>query len=89
MSESVFEISMVSGTQCKDGRHFQELVCVGENNHIIRVLLPVSNPCENMPFGESRRCLECEYKETCEIMSPCEVEIGRRLVIVDKGEIAK
>lgn len=89
MSERVYEIGLISGTTCKDGRHFQELVCVAEDKSVIRIVLPVSNTCEYMPFGESSRCNDCEYKESCEIQSPCEVELGRKLVIVDKGEFVQ
>ncbi len=51
MVEAAYKIAQIIGTSCKDGRHFQELVCVGADNHIIRVLLPVTNNCEYMPFG--------------------------------------
>lgn len=89
MTEKAYEISMISGTQCPDGRHFQELVCIDEEKKVIRILLPVTNNCEDMPFGESRRCKDCEYYDTCEIQAPCEVVLGRKLVIVDRGEVAQ
>ena len=89
MTEKAYRIGHISGIQCKDGRHFQELACMADDKSVIRIILPVTNMCEYMPFGDSHRCNECEYKETCEIQAPYEVELGRKLVIVDRGEFVQ
>jgi hypothetical protein len=81
--EKAYEIKLISVSVCKDGRHFIDLNCIAEDGSQITVVLPASNLCEEMPFRDSHRCNECEYSETCEIMAPYEIELGRKLIIVE------
>jgi hypothetical protein len=87
--EQVFEISMILGIDCKNGKKYQELVCIAEDKKVIRVLVPVTNECSYTPEEGSWQCNECEYKNTCEIMEPCNIQLGEKLIIVDKGEVAE
>jgi hypothetical protein len=83
MSEKAYEIKLISGSRCKDGRHFTELNCVADDGRRITVVLPTTNLCEEMPFRDSHRCNNCEYNDTCQVMAPYEIELGRKLIIVE------
>lgn len=75
MSEEVLTIGLESGIECPDGRHFLELVCTDSNGNDVRVLLPSSEPCEQ------EVCDQCSKCDTCEIMCPVEIELGRKIII--------
>ena len=62
--------------RCKNGRHFQELICRDKTNKCVSILLPVSEECEQ------EVCDFCSKKEACEISGPLvEVELGKKVVI--------
>lgn len=84
--ETAYKIGLVSGITCKDGRHFQEINCVAKDGKMLTILLPTTNTCENFPDESCDVCRECEDKDTCEIMAPCDIEVGRSLIIVDNNE---
>jgi hypothetical protein len=76
MSDEILEIGLISGIFCRDGRHFQELICSDENGKDVRIMLPTSRVC-----GESIDCEDCEEDETCELQDFYETDIGRKLII--------
>lgn len=76
MSEELLMIHMESGITCKDGRHFLELVCSDQNDKEVRVLLPSTETCEQ------EVCDQCSKYDTCDIMCPAEIVLGRKILIV-------
>ena len=76
MSEEVLEIVLISGINCPDGRQFSELVCydkkTGKN---VNMLIPVSGVCEQ------EACDQCSKFETCEMMIPVDIALGRNVII--------
>jgi hypothetical protein len=75
MVEEVLEIGLESGITCPDGRHFLELICKDVNGHKVNVILPISGTCKQ------EVCDQCSKHESCEIMCPVDVELGRKIII--------
>lgn len=75
MSEEVMTIRLMTGISCKDGRKFMELICSDVNNKEVRIILPSEGECER------DHCEECSIHDTCKILIPFGVELGRKLII--------
>ena len=86
MTERSYTLAYSSDKKDKNGAHFKELICMSEDKRIIRLLLPVSNTCDYMPFRDIKECLDCDYCETCKLEAPCDIDMSRKLVIVSEGE---
>ena len=76
MSKELLFIRMQSGIVCKDGRHFLELICNDKDDKDVRILLPSSEECEQ------EVCDRCSKYDTCEIMCPREIELGKYVAII-------
>ena len=75
MTEEVFEIILISGITCPDGRQFSELVCCDKDGKNVNILIPVSGVCEQ------EACDQCSKFETCEMMIPVDIALGRNVII--------
>lgn len=75
MSEETLTIGLMSGITCPDGSHFLELVCRDSKDNDVRVILPSSEVCEQ------EVCDQCSKYDTCNIMCPVEIELGRKIII--------
>lgn len=75
MSEEVLRIGLISGITCQDGRQFSELVCHDKNGKNVNILIPVSGVCEQ------EACDQCSKFDTCEMMIPVDIALGRSIII--------
>jgi hypothetical protein len=75
MSEEVLRIGLISGITCPDGRQFSELVCHTKDGKNVNVLIPVSGVCE------LEACDRCSKFDTCEMMIPVDIALGRNIII--------
>jgi hypothetical protein len=51
------------------------LVCNDKDGNIVNVLIPVSGVCEQ------EVCDQCSKYETCEMMAPVDIDLGRKIII--------
>lgn len=79
MSEEVLQIGLISGITCPDGRQFSELVCHDKDGKNVNIMIPVSGVCEQ------EACDQCSKFDTCEMMCPVDIELGRKIIIQRAG----
>ncbi len=84
MSEIKCRMNLVSGIECKNGRHFVDLSCLDKDGKPVQILIDTTNQCEYLIGGESDICVDCEIKELCEISEPEQIKIGGSIIIVQK-----
>lgn len=77
MTEEVLTINMISGSSCKDGRHFMELICFDKDGKNVNIVLPATTECGE----EKENCDSCPKNEECEMQDAQKVDLGRKLII--------
>ena len=75
MTEEVLKIGLISGISCPDGGQFAELVCHTKDGKNVNILLPVEGVCEQ------EVCDECSKFDTCKMMCPVGIALGRSIII--------
>jgi hypothetical protein len=76
MTEELLKIRIISGIVCKDGRRYQELICLDANNNEVRVVIPTYRTC-----GNDESCEECKSSNLCELQDSYDIDIGRSMII--------
>lgn len=84
MGENKYRINIVSGIECKNGKHFVDLSCMDKDGKRVQILVETTNQCEHLIAGEADICSDCEIKELCEISEPEQIKIGGSIIIVQK-----
>ncbi len=80
--EEHYKIHMISGMDCKDGRHFNELTCTDKDGKPVKILVEVTNRCELISAGGLEVCESCEMLDACEICEPSQISLGGSVVVV-------
>ena len=83
MSEKTYKINIISGIECKNGKHYADLSCTDKDGKSVKILVETTNQCEHLIAGKADICENCDKKCSCEICEPEQIVIGGSIVIVD------